>query len=368
MDGRCRWLVTCGSPTDRAAPLARPDRPEPAVEMLRPSGGAVAKTELDGAERLQVLEVAARSAAADAGALRNVRRRHLAGRLACGVDDEAKRWAGDTFGQPLRPVDPKEGKEMVDVALAGLAQPPHSLRQRGVPLEPLPEGLEDERLDEVVDDAALHRGPQRLHVLRSRDGDHVDGFVGLPKPPDHLEAAHVGQVDVEQEQVGPQAVDGAQGLGPCVPLPNRLEPRHPLDVGTVDRGRHEVVVDDEGADHDGAPLRAGSWGRNAVKRAPPSFSTSTQPPSRRRTVWLTSASPSPRRPVPVATFVVKPSRKISSTSHGPTPGPESCTCTRTPSGSSRMVTATVPPPTADTESSALSTRLPTTVTRSRASA
>ena len=147
---------------------------------------------------------------------------------------------------------------MVDVTLARLAQPPQSLRQRGIPLEPLAEGLEDERLDDVVDDAALHCGAQRLHVLGRRDGDHVDRRVRVLAAAGSPPGRYVRQVDVEQQQVGPQAMRRRSGLRPRVPLADRLEARHALDIRPVNRGGHEVVVDDERPDHDGAPVRDGS--------------------------------------------------------------------------------------------------------------
>src|SRR5438046_5163025 len=93
----------------------------------------------------------------------------------------------------------------------------------------------------------------------------------------------------------------------------------PLDVGAMDLGHSEVVLDDQHSDH---RVTAASDGRSAVNTAPPSLFTRSHPP-RRRATWRASASPRPWCDVPV--FVVKPSSKISSPSAGPTPGPESRT-------------------------------------------
>jgi hypothetical protein len=67
-------------------------------------------------------------------------------------------------------------------------------------------------------------------------------FALLAQLPDHVEAAHVGQVDVEQHQVGTQLRDRLEGLRSGVRLADRREPGHPVDVRAVDRRRHQVVA------------------------------------------------------------------------------------------------------------------------------
>src|SRR6266511_152257 len=216
---------------------------------------------------------------------------------------------------------------------------------------------------------------RRRHTRFSRDwssdvcsSDLVDrGGVVLAQPAQDLEAAHVRQVDVEQDEIGLQSGHEVERFHSGVRLADDAEAHDTLDVRAVHGRRHVVVVDDERADHRAPASTRERWcGRKAVKTAPPSFSTLIVP-SRRRSTCVTGASPRPRRPVRVATFVVKPSWKISSTASGSMPGPESCTRTSTPSFSSCTVTSTHPAPPAVTESSALSTRFPTTVIRSRTS-
>src|SRR5439155_9244608 len=173
----------------------------------------------------------------------------------------------------------------------------------------------------------------------------------------------VREVDVEEDEVGPALLGEAERLDRGVRLGDDGEALETLHVCPMDLGHAEVVFDDEDADHD---ARDPSAGRSAVKTAPPSLLTRSQPP-RRCATWRASASPSPWCDVPV--FVVKPSSKISSATAVPTPGPESRTRTPTPSGPAWTATSTHPPaPDEATASTALSTRLPTTVTRSRASA
>src|SRR6185503_16974343 len=90
-------------------------------------------------------------------------------------------------------------------------------------------------------------------------------------------------------------------------LTDDLEPGNALGEVTVDRRRHEVVVDDERADHGvlfARPLFRDCNGIVTVKSAPSTFSTPMLPP-RRRTSWLTRARPRPRRrPLCLATLVV----------------------------------------------------------------
>src|SRR5438132_1736077 len=334
--------------------------------MLGPPGRSVAERQLDGARLLEVFEVAARSAAADARPLGDVDGGDARGGATHGVEHEGEGRRRDSLREPSAALGAEEREEVIDVLLARLAQALEAPAQRGVALEPVAEGVEQERLDEVLDDPSLHRGPQRVDVLCGRDGDYVDRRLMGAKSPDHVQAGYVRQIDVQQHELRLQPVDEEQCLGAGVRFADHAEAGYALGVRPMDGRGHEVVVDDEDVEHVAATWRS-RCGRNAVKTAPPSFSTRTQPPRRRFTVWLTSARPRPRRPVPAATFVVKPSRKMTSISAGSMPGPVSRTRTSTPSGSSRIVTSISPPPFEPTESSALSTRLPTTVTSSRAS-
>src|SRR4051794_14926248 len=336
----------------------------PAVAMLGPPRRAVPERELDGAGQRQVLEIATRRAARDAGRLGELHRREVALAPLQGLDDGLERRRGDALRQAVPPVRAQQREDVVDVVLVGLPQPLEAAVQRRVALEPLAQRVEEERLHEIVDDTAVDRRTQRCNVLRCGPRDHVDvRLPGFAQRAQHLEPTQVGQVDVEEKQIGAKPARELERTATAVRFADDLIARHPLDVRPVDGRGHRIVVDDERADHDATATR--EYGRNTVKIAPPSDATSTQPP-RLRAVCETSASPRPRRPAPVATFVVKPSRKISSTIAASTPGPESCTRTSVPSSSARIVTSIQPPPALATESSALSMRFAATVTMSRA--
>src|SRR5579859_4549806 len=71
----------------------------PAVEMLRPPGGAVAELELEGAERGEVFEVASCGSAADAGPIGDLDRRDVLPRLTYCVEDERERRRGNSLRQ-----------------------------------------------------------------------------------------------------------------------------------------------------------------------------------------------------------------------------------------------------------------------------
>src|SRR5260370_6282742 len=221
------------------------------------------------------------------------------------------------------------------------------------------EGREQKRLDQVVDNAASHRRAQALDLARRCDRDHVDRrMVAFAQLLQHLEAGHVGQVDVQQHQVWPQLVHARERLGAGVCSAGDGKTRHAFDVGAVKVGDAVVVVHDKRADHVVAVTLSGS---RTVNRAPPSLTTLTSPPCRWAT-WRTSARPKPRRLRPGPDFVLKPSWKIWPLRLCGTPGPESCTLITTSSCCSVTDTLThrsvLDDPAA---SSALSIRLPRSV-------
>src|SRR5262249_10655886 len=150
------------------------------------------------------------------------------------------------------------------------------------------------------------------------------------------------------------------------------------DVGRVDRRYPEVIVDDQGADHDsvlgGGTADASGMGSGrgcirqpgstAVKTAPPSWPTLTVPPLP-STICLTRARPRPRRAPVTEDLVVTPSVKIWSRSSCGTPGPVSRTLTKRSASAATTVSSTSRGAGASAAASiALSIRLPTTVSTS----
>ena len=95
-------------------------------------------------------------------------------------------------------------------------------------------------------------------------------LLGGPQPPADLEAAEVGQVDVEQHEVGLVLEDAPQRLGAAVGDARDDEAVDALDVALVDVGDAGVVVDDERADgHRARPRRrAASRPRRRAAAAP----------------------------------------------------------------------------------------------------
>ena len=74
-------------------------------------------------------------------------------------------------------------------------------------LQPDAEVLVVERLDQVVDRSPGRRGPDRVGLARGGHHQHPDVVATAPQPPQHVDAGHVGQVHVEQHQVGSQPGD-----------------------------------------------------------------------------------------------------------------------------------------------------------------
>ena len=127
-----------------------------------------------------------------------------------------------------------------------------------------------------MEDAAPHGPAQAVDVAGGGDGDDVHrGMVLLAQPAQQLEPRHVRQVEVEEREVGAQPVDLLQRLGAGARGAHHAEAGHPAHEGFVQLGHPEVVLHDQGADHEAAMTRAG---RRTLKTAPPWLSTSTSPP------------------------------------------------------------------------------------------
>src|SRR5439155_25092531 len=282
--------------------------------------------DFDPARLDQVIEVAPRGNAAQAGEIGNLHCRQVAAGLVQDAGDEVEGWPRQALGECFATTLPENGVEGIDRVLVRLRELLEPLVHRGVTLQLLLKGSEAKRLDQVVDDAALHRGPQALHVARGGDGDDVDpGGAAFADRAHDVQPRDVGQVDVEEEKVRLRLCDQSQRLRSRSCLGHHAEARYLFDVGSVERRDTEIVVHDQRADHD-APTDAGFAlrGSRTVNKAPPWLITVTSPP-RRAATCCTSARPSPRREPGPASLVVKPSEKIWPRSLRLIPGPESCT-------------------------------------------
>ena len=135
--------------------------------------------------------------------------------------------------------------------------PLHLLRQHGGdgheagglegPVEHAAEALQVERLDEVVEGAALHRLDGGVGSAVGRDEDHRPLRVGVVQFAEQVEAGAVGQLDVEHDHVGPVLGGAAAPLGDGP----RRQHRHALAAedaaeGVLDAG---LIVDHKEGRH-----------------------------------------------------------------------------------------------------------------------
>ena len=218
--------------------------------MLGATRCPVAQVELGEAARGEVLEVPPSCSAADPCLLRDVRSRKLLIRLAQDHQHAFERRPRDSLWQASAAARPEQRVQAVDIGLLCFGQSLETCLQCAVGLEPLAQCLERERFDEVVDDAGVHRRAQRLDIFRRCDRDDVDlRLRALAQLAHDLQATHVRQVDVEQDEIRPKSLDGGQGIHSGMRLADDLEAGHALDERTVNARDHEVVVDDEDTDH-----------------------------------------------------------------------------------------------------------------------
>src|SRR5215207_2328743 len=234
------------------------------------------------------------------------------------------------------------------------------------------QGRERERLEQVLHDPLGDGGPDHVQVAGRGDGDHVGGPALSPHSSADVQPGHVGQVDVEQDEVDLADGQEPQRLATRVSDADHLKAGHPPDQFLVGGGEHRVVLDHEHPDGHDRPsseerAAAAASGRRMVNTAPPSVATSTRP-SWRPTTWRTSASPSPRPCGRPPGLVDQPRVKACSSRPGSSPGPLSATRTSRSVSAWRTVTVTRRGAgAAKAASTALSIRLPTMVTRSRGS-
>src|SRR6266568_482863 len=330
-----------------------------AVPVLGAAGAAVPQLKLDDAVLDQVRQVPLRGRAADPDQRGDRGRGQVVAGTPDGIADQRQGRRGVALRRNRRQGrSAQQPEEAVDVLLVGLLQLGQPLAQVAVGHQPVPQPGERERLDEVVDRTELDGGADTGDVAGGGHGEH-----GGPVAGGLVEAAHdgqpvrVGEVQVEQHQVGRRVGGLPQRLRGGVCLPHDLEPVDARDVGGVDRGDPVVVVDDERGDHR-APTSTAAAGSRTVKTAPGPGLTRTFPPAC-VTIRCTRARPRPRRSSPRGCLVVYPSWKIFAAASGGIPGPSSVTRTVIPSPSSARCSSTKLP--AGAASIALSSRLPTMV-------
>ena len=201
-----------------------------------------------------VLEVAARADPGNADQVGAFGRRHFAGR--------AHRIQHQPAGLGAQPLGQHVGgrcgagpaEQGVDQRLVGTAVGFQGIGARGERLQLRLQLVELERLDQIVRRAAVERAAT---VSSSRAAVIMMTPTRSPvgsQPLQHLQAGHIGKVDVQQDQMRPQFARRRQRLGTAAGDADGSESVDPFDESAVDLGDHEIVVDDQDVTH-GRPVR-----------------------------------------------------------------------------------------------------------------
>ena len=134
--------------------------------------------------------------------------------------------------------------------------------------------------------------------------------------------AHVGQVYVEQHQVGRELGHQRERVGAGAGDADHLEPLGARDEALVDPRDHEVVVDDEDADHGApaAPVRSSERADHREDRHRPRGARVDVAAAPASQISCTSGSPIPRPPS-TSVLVENPRTKIASAARRARPGP-----------------------------------------------
>ncbi len=111
--------------------------------------------------------------------------------------------------------------------------------------------VEFERLDEVVRGAAVERAGDGVELSGRGDHDDSHGVALAAQLLQHLQTGHIGQIHVQQDQIGGvQRSSGIESGGAGVGDLDGAETVDAVDETAVDVGDHEVVVDDQHFTHE----------------------------------------------------------------------------------------------------------------------
>ena len=152
----------------------------------------------------------------------------LAGAALAGNEDGGLR-GGRAVDQPIDHLHPGRSADETVIAVAA-AILPVGVDQARQPLalesvaQRHQKALGCERLDEEVVSAAAHRLDREVDRAVSGDDDHGDPGGLAAEPPQQVEPVHVGQVDVEKDQI--EIRPGRAGRGPLL----RFRPAPPPHV------------------------------------------------------------------------------------------------------------------------------------------
>ncbi|KOV30641.1 hypothetical protein ADK58_08160 [Streptomyces sp. XY152] len=197
---------------------------------------------------MEVLQVPAGADPRDPGQGGALGGRQGAVAFAQGALDQPGGLRAHALGQPRAHRPRRPGQHPVDVRLTADHRVEQPAAPAGVTLQPPPQVLEVERLEQIVDDPVPDRAAHRVRLPGGADDHHVAVVPGGPQPGDDVETEQIGQVQVEQHQIGTEFVHGGDRLltGPR----DAHDPEHveAFDVGTVHPGHPEVVVDHEHTD------------------------------------------------------------------------------------------------------------------------
>ena len=257
----------------------------------------------------------------------------------------------------------------------------------GVLLELGPQPRERERLEEVEHHPLRDRPPHHLQLAHRRHRDRVAEVAVETQLRQQVEAVPVGQVHVEQQQVGRLAPQDPPRVGAGARDADEPEPRHPLR--RTPRARTAAIASSSttstpisrGPAPPGPPAPPGRPApapgpapltappRSAPRTAPRRAASGPPRSSRRGAAPPAPPGPGPSpRPTPDSPGLVdQPRSKARSAASASSPGPLSDTSSANQRESASRLTTTRRSDRSATASNALSRRFPTTVTISPAS-
>jgi hypothetical protein len=134
----------------------------------------------------------------------------------------------------------------------------------GQPLEPDPQALQTERLDQVRQYTSSKGHADLRRVGRAAHREHLRWCGSGREPAQHLVGRQIRQAEVEQNHPWLGAFDSGQRCGTRERDTADAEAGNPINEATVDIRHGGVTVDDQDADH--AMGRSGTGRRGSSSR------------------------------------------------------------------------------------------------------
>jgi len=242
---------TTRTPLYRSGPAGALDVGAKPVPAFRTSGFAIFEPNYCLSGFCEVLQIAPYAHAGQSGTVGALRSRNFLPSLQ-GLNHQT----GSFGAQSLRQVGCRPGgsltgiaEDLVDVRLLRFLVLAQALMALLKTSELRHQIAVFERFDEVMGGAAFHGGSDAVGLAGGGDDDNAYRDALGPKLVKQIQTVGVRKVDVKQDEIGSVLPHRQPGFGAGLGMGDDVEAGGLVDELPVDPGNHEIVFDDQDADH-----------------------------------------------------------------------------------------------------------------------